>query len=1464
MRARRPLKIAGWSLAGLLAVVLGALAVVWVAANTQAGRAWIADTLAAQLGTPEAPATVEGLHGPLPQRARLDRLVLRDAEGAWLTVEGAELRWQPLALLTGRLQIDAVAAERVELARLPAAADAAAEEPPAPDAPTFEIPSIPVAVQLQDLSVARLELGQPVLGTAAVFRIAGQAAAPEDRTLRSELTVTRLDGPQGRFAAEATYDRAQRTLELSAELDAARDGLVAKLLDLPQAGPSTVRLRGSGPIEAWTGRLEGRFGERARIDADLRLLDAARLEATGEAELGGILDEQTMRLLGGPLTFDLAVARQGESGVRVDGSTLGTPTAEVELAGGLSGDGTSVDARVGLRVLDPAPFNALAQPAGFEDLTATLRAEGPIAAPTLALEARLARLQAPDAELHDVTVQADYAPQDGLTVGRVTAAVEAGRAELAMPELAGYSGQPLDLRVDGRLDLDAMRLDQTRVDLATPGLELALDGGANLETGAGDAAFDLRLAELGKLDPVLQLGLTGQGTLTGHARVGGDGPLVAATVAGDLRDIGIGEPILQALLQDRLELATDLTVASDGALALESLNLKTPAMQVDGSLSFPADFATLAGDLRAAIPQTEGLGAALGVELAGAANADVRLTGPTDDPGVAGTIELADAAVAGQSLGRLTVEADTRTLASGAQGALDAQATASPVGELTAATDFALGADAFTLSGLRADAANLTVRDGRLAVSLAGDALTGEVNVRSDDLGGPLQRLAGLQAAGTADLSLTLGDSPQGQGVGLEGTISGLNLADGAATMETVRIRADLQQAFDAPSGQMRVTLEQAASGPARFRTLSLTADGGLGGLAVKLRGEGELLGPMQLAADANLDVQGPAQTVRLSRFQLDIGERRLRLTREAVLRQDPEMLSVRDLILEIGDGRIVLDGRRGPKRVELALDVSNLPLSYSGLVLEQPQLSGRMDATARLQGPIDAPTGSLNVNLKEVASTGTDLPPLDAWLNSTLRDGAYTASGQISGLAETPVQLSARLPVALSLAPFATGLRDDADIEGKITWAGEVAPLMALVPVGGHRLTGQADVAFEVGGQLDDPQVDGRLTLDGATYENLDTGTLLTDLALTVEGTGERIEITRFQAKDGGNGSLSLAGGVDIAPEEGFPIELQVDATNARLVRLDYLVANTDLDLEITGSLQDMLLAGTVRVRRAEARMPETLPPEVAELNVVTEQELEARRAAAESGRAPQPQASEPSRLALDITVEMPNQVFVRGNGLDSEWGGRLQVTGTAAQPVVRGDIVLQRGTLSFLGQTFALDSGTVSFDGGRKIDPRLDITAVNSTPNLTATVRVSGPASDPELTLSSTPPLPQDEVLSRLLFGKSAANLTPLEGAQLAAAVAELSLSGGGPGLLDRLRGLVGVDVLRVGSSGEGDAASPTVEAGEYVTDEVFVGVQQGATAETSKVKVEVELTDNIVLESDVGVTGRSNVGVQFRWNY
>lgn len=128
----------------------------------------------------------------------------------------------------------------------------------------------------------------------------------------------------------------------------------------------------------------------------------------------------------------------------------------------------------------------------------------------------------------------------------------------------------------------------------------------------------------------------------------------------------------------------------------------------------------------------------------------------------------------------------------------------------------------------------------------------------------------------------------------------------------------------------------------------------------------------------------------------------------------------------------------------------------------------------------------------------------------------------------------------------------------------------------------------------------------------------------------------------------------------------------------------------------------------------------------------------------------------------------------------------------------------------------------------------------------------------------MPQDEIVSTVLFGKKKGLLSPLETAQLAVAVAELAGAGGAGSILDSARKLIGVDVLRFTGGDDSETGGTRVEAGTYAAEGVYLGVKQGVTDESGAVAVEIEVTPNISVESEIGITGESDIGVKFKWIY
>jgi len=433
-------------------------------------------------------------------------------------------------------------------------------------------------------------------------------------------------------------------------------------------------------------------------------------------------------------------------------------------------------------------------------------------------------------------------------------------------------------------------------------------------------------------------------------------------------------------------------------------------------------------------------------------------------------------------------------------------------------------------------------------------------------------------------------------------------------------------------------------------------------------------------------------------------------------------------------------------------------------------------------------------------------------------------------------------------------------------TGAVDLAMTDPFLTPNGRRARGRVSLDVTVTGTPTAPRVNGGAQLADGSFRDFAQGIDIEAINAALTADGGAIRVTRFNAK-AGTGTLDASGSLDLtAPNR--PIDLTLTAHDARPLANDLLTASIDANLTVRGNLLERLTAaGRVLVRRADIRVPERLPTSVPTLNVrIAGAKLPPAAPTGAAGSAP---TSGGPDIALDLTIDAPQQIFVRGRGVNAELGGEVKLQGTAASPQPSGSFTLRQGDFSVAGQTLTFNTGEVSFNGGSLTDPSLNFTATSTAGDVTATLAITGTASKPKITLSSTPPLPQDEVLSYLLYGERTASLGPLQIAQIAATLA--SLAGAGPTItnpLESLREAAGLDRLTLGSGG--------VQAGRYVARNVYVGAQQSVTGTGTQAVVQVDLAKGLKLQATAGsstaqtATGAggsadaASVGITYQFEY
>jgi translocation and assembly module TamB len=374
-------------------------------------------------------------------------------------------------------------------------------------------------------------------------------------------------------------------------------------------------------------------------------------------------------------------------------------------------------------------------------------------------------------------------------------------------------------------------------------------------------------------------------------------------------------------------------------------------------------------------------------------------------------------------------------------------------------------------------------------------------------------------------------------------------------------------------------------------------------------------------------------------------------------------------------------------------------------------------------------------------------------------------------------------------------------------------------------------------------------LKLANAEFQDYPRGLRITAIAADGEFKGKTLEIAQFTGRAGG-GTITGKGTIDLLGS-GLPVNLTITARNAEPISGDSFHANLDADVTVTGSATSRLvIAGKVTVRRGESILPNSLPPQVTSINVVRPGEATALR----------PSAGESDVTALDLAIASSGLFFVRGRGLDAELEGSVHIGGTVSAPLVTGGFEMRRGSFDLGTTTLNFTSGKVSFESTSlkgRLDPALDFVAETMSGGYTARLEISGTVSNPKVQLTSTPTMPQDEILAQLLFQQNVKQLTAVQLAAMGQAAAALGGFGTGLNPLASIRKTLGLDRLSVVSGANNQSE---LEAGKYVTRNIYVGAKQGLSG-TPQAEVQVDLTKNLKAKATVatGTTATSTQGVQ-----
>ena len=952
---------------------------------------------------------------------------------------------------------------------------------------------------------------------------------------------------------------------------------------------------------------------------------------------------------------------------------------------------------------------------------------------------------------------------------------------------------------DGRLVSDDLRLRSDRIDATAIVL-------ADIANGRYTGALKGRVNDY-QVDGLGRISLTTDAELV-------TGPKGGFGVKGTVRVVTrrLDNESVRDFLGGNATTVARVTYDEDGNVILQSLRMNAPAFRITrGSGRYSLDTGRLA--------------------FSGVAQSDlygpltVTASGTVDRPRV-----VLRAARPGLGVGLADVEAQLSGTAAGYRVVARGGSDYGPF-----AADLTIGtARQLTVDVARATFAGVDA-SGRLVQTAAGP-FAGTLAVSGSGLSGSV-RLSAEGADQRADLDLRAANAriPGQPPITLaSGAIRGFAiLRDAGPQVEGDVALIGLRQdtlSIDRARARVRYT---AGRGSAAFTAA------GTSGVAFDIAGQASLA-PDLIRANLRGQANGVA----------------FRLAAPAELRRAGEEWRLSPATIVLPQGQVRVEGSYGDvMRARANLD--RMDLSIAQAFAPGLRLGGRASGSVDYVSTADVPQVTARLTLAGLTRSGiaTTSRPLDVALLGTL--GA--AGGDLRAVARRGGAVVGRVQARLAPLPAGDGAWTDrlyaAPLSGGIRYNGPAELLWSLTGIADQTLAGPIAIAADFGGRLDQPQLTGLIRADALRYENETYGTTLTGMVLQGRFTQSRLELTRLTAR-AGDGTIEAQGYVGL--DSGFPIDLRATLRSAQLARSDELEARVSGTVQVlNGPQTGALIRGELNIPEARYQVVRQGAAEVPELTGIR------RKGAPPPGDDAEEGAAVPSMWKLDLRIRADNRLFVSGMGLESEWRSDLRVTGSSNDPRVSGRLEVVRGTYSFAGRRFDLSRGRVMFEGGALTNPQLDIAADTQVDTITANITISGRAQNPQVTFSSTPALPQDEILSRLLFGGPASSLSPTQAIQLAAALNSLRGSGGGLNPLGKLRSATGIDRLRILGADQTAGRGTALAAGQYISNDVYVEIITDARGYTAT-QLEIALSKALSLLSQTGSFAGTRAELRYRKDY
>jgi translocation and assembly module TamB len=1446
------ISIIKWALKVML-ISMVALSVIFLFAQTKFGREGLTGFANYLLKDENIKIEVSGLSGIVPHDIKIDHLTVHDKTGKWLDIRELTFKFSPLYLLEGRLFIREFSANSILLDHFPESqkSEEARSKP-------FSIPSFIYHIGLERLKISRLSLGKDILGKPATFSVGARVTNEEAKQKSSfNLNIERTDGANGSAYIEAEISGADPYLKIDAGIDEPEPGIFGGLTGLRT--PIFVLLKGEGPFKDWKGSFSARADELVEVDATLGLLslDDLHMNLDGKAIFHHERFPKFLTELSMPETsFSIKSHLKGKSDLIIDSADLKSDNASLSINGSLDLKKSSANGIFNIIIKDVSPFSELIHAECFGDLNLEGDFKGPISRPAMNIRFKLNEIKIETVQARELEAEAHLVWQTEKGISPHSSHITS-KGVIKGFQVASLTDLPEKQIV---WDLDMTGPDKGLVKIQS--LQLTGDTLSTNISGAYDfnnvsGIFDTVLSAQSLVRYSSLLGTDIPAGLKTEARIHttiSKGVFIS-DIDGRLNTTSGSDDIFTKLVSPEINYSGNLEILNSGILKIAGLKINSEKADVTGSMSYIVRDKIIQGTLNLQSNNIAAFAPLINRDIAGSLKAEASFDGPMDTILLKSQIKTTDFKFDQVRIQNLTTSLSLKKNSTGGEGII------SFVGinnghTFEGRSVFKQENKLLTLNEISLQGPGINF-NGDISYDRKSSQAKGELIGACKDLSIPAS-LFNLKLQGSASIKVNLNPS---KGKFADFNLLAKNVAGDFGKAEDLNIMINLSGETKAPEATLKGSLVSYEKGEILLKRIDINASGILQDISFALNGTGHAGFDMQVETEGHLSFTSQEQSLRLDKLQGKYGVMQVYLMQPLRAVRSGKSFELSSAEVNLSGGILRASGKISEEDIHLNLKAEEVPVSLLQLA-GITDLEGTATGSVSLTGSLNAPDANLQLvlnNLRLRDSQYSKLPPFNLSVMSQLKAEQLHADLSLEGSTGNRFRLEMESPFNLSLSPMSWSFPQDENFKGNLSGKLDLENFATLIGLYDHAITGSLDLNFDIAGTLKSPEITGHATIENGSYENLTIGTSVKKVAADITAKGSRFILTKVTGEEGRDGTVTGTGFFDFSPARNFPYNLTLDIKHMPVIRTDTINLTVWGKPSLSGDVKDHGISGKLIVEKGEYRIQERLPAEITELQV--------REINGPTQEKTKEKSGNKSIMKLDLSVESEGQLFLNGRGLNSEWKGDITLKGTTHEPIITGRLSVLRGTYNFLGKRFNLTNGLIDLDGQYPPDPNMNVTGRAEAANITAIINITGPVRKLAFELSSEPTLPQDEILSQLLFGQEMAKISPFQAVEIASDLNAM-LGKGNMDIVGKTKSILGVDQLEVKQevkqSAEKTTEESTVTVGKYLSNSFYIKFEKGLGPTSGKASVKWDITPNLSLDTEIGESATTGVGINWKWDY